>query len=92
MAVADIRHGILLTIAQTKEAQRDAREALAHGSYFEKVAAAGELDFLRWQKSHLERRLAELDQRIAEHHTLFTQFRQTWFNLMLQFESWIAHG
>ena len=92
MALADIRHEIVLTIAQTKEAQREARKALAHGSYFEKVEAAGELDFLRRQRSHLDLRLAELDQRIAEHRTLFTWFRQTWFNLMLQFERWIAHG
>ena len=92
MALADIRYQIVLAIAQTKEAQREAQEALAHGSYFEKVEAAGELDFLRRQKAHLERRLAELDQRIADHQTLFTWLRQTWFSLMLQLESWIAHG
>lgn len=92
MALVDIRHEIVLSLAQTKEAQREARDALAHGSYLQKVEAAGELDFLSRQKSHLERRLAELDQRIAEHRTLFTWFRQTWFSLMLQFESWIAHG
>lgn len=92
MALADIRHEIVLTLAQTKEAQREARSTLAHGSYVEKVEAAGELDFLGRQKAHLERRLDELDQRIAERRTLFTWFRQTWFNLMLHFESWIAHG
>ena len=92
MALADIRYEIVLTIAQTKEAQREAREALAHGSYLEKVEAAGELDFLGRQKMHLERRLAELDQRIAEHRTRFTWLRQPWFSLMLHFEKWIAHG
>jgi len=92
MALADIRHEIVLTIAQTKEAQREARDSLAHGSYLEKVEAAGELDFLGRQKAHLERRLAELDQRIAERRTFFHWFRQTWFNLMMQFESWIVHG
>ena len=92
MALADTRHEIVLSLAQTKEAQREARDALAHGSYLEKVEAAGELNFLARQKARLEQRLAELDQRIAEHRTLFTQFRQSWFSLMLHFERWIAHG
>ena len=92
MALADIRHEIVLTIAQTKEAQREARDALAHGNYLEKVEAAGELNFLSRQKVLLERRLAELDRRVAEHRTLFTWIRQMWFSLMLQFERWIAHG
>ena len=92
MALAEIRHEVVLSLAQTKEAQREARSFLANGTYLEKVEAAGELDFLSRQKMLLERRLYEIDVRIAERRTMFNWFRQEWFNLMLHCESWIAHG
>ena len=92
MALADIRHEVVFGLALTKEAQQEARWALTHGSHLERVLAAGELNYLQHQKARLERRLEEIDRRIAEHRTLLSWFRQEWFNLMLHFESWIAHG
>ena len=92
MALADIRHEVVLALAQTHDAQHDARAALDHGEDVEKVVAAGELDFLARQDARLRRRLAEIDRRLAERKTMFSWFRQEWFNLMLQMESWIAHG
>jgi hypothetical protein len=92
MSLADIRHEVVLSLALTKEAQHEARWAYDHGSYVEKVLAAGELSFLQRQKTRLERRLDEVDRRIAERRTLFSWYRQVWFNLTVQVESWIAHG
>jgi hypothetical protein len=92
MALVDIRHEVILSLAQTKEALHEARWDLAHGSYPERVLAAGEVNFLQHQKAQLEGRLEEIDLRIAEPQTLFSWFSQEWFNLMLHFESWIAHG
>jgi hypothetical protein len=92
MALADIRHDVVHALASLHDAQHDARAALVHGEDAEKVAAAGELDFLERQDARLMRRLAEIDRRMAERRTAFAWFRQEWFNLMLQMESWIAHG
>jgi hypothetical protein len=65
---------------------------LTGGEDPQKVRAAGEFEWLVHRRLLLRRRLVELDRRIAEHHTLFSWARQMWFDLMLQFESWIAHG
>ena len=92
MALADIRHEVVLALAQTHEAQRGARDALAHGEDDAKVIAAGELDYLGRREAVLRRRLAEVDQRRAEQLGPLAWVRQTWFGLMLHFESWIAHG
>jgi hypothetical protein len=92
MALADIRHDVVHTLANVHDAQHDAQALLERGADAEKVAAAGELDFLARQDARLRRRLAEIDRRAAEHRTAFAWARQTWFNLMFQLESWIAHG
>ncbi len=92
MALADIRHDIVLALAQTHEAQHEALLAYRDGTDLDRVAAAGELEFLARQERRLRLRLAEIDRRAAEHRTLFSWFRQEWFNLMFQLESWIAHG
>jgi hypothetical protein len=92
MSLVDIRHEVVLTLAQTHEAQREARDALAHGQDDAKVIAAGELDYLGRRESVLRRRLAEVDQQMAERPNPLAWLRQTWFGLMLHFESWIAHG
>jgi hypothetical protein len=92
MALADIRHEVVLALAQTHDAQHEAQALLAHGEDAQKVVAAGELDFLARQDARLNRRLAEIDRRTAERRTTFAWFRQEWFNLMLHMESWIAHG
>ncbi len=92
MAVADIRHEIVHTLALTEDAEREARAQLARGADGERVAAAGELDFLLRQRAEIKQRLAELDRRIAQRRTLFSWFRQQWFNVRLVFEHWIAHG
>ncbi|HXQ16676.1 MAG TPA: hypothetical protein VN814_18845 [Caulobacteraceae bacterium] len=92
MALADIRHDVVHALANTHDAQHDARAALDRGEDAEKVAAAGELNFLERQDARLRRRLAEIDRGAAERRTAFAWFRQEWFNLMLQMENWIAHG
>ena len=92
MALNNIRHEVVLALAQTKDLIREAILVLERGDDTERVGAAGELDFLMRQKAMLERRLAEVDRRLAEPETAFRWFRQEWFNLMLHLESWIAHG
>jgi hypothetical protein len=92
MALADIRHEVVLALAQTHDAQHDARALVDRGADEERVVAAGELDFLGRQDERLMRRLAEIDRRAAEHRTAFAWARQEWFNLMLHMQSWIAHG
>jgi hypothetical protein len=92
MALADIRHEITHALARTDVALRETLDALEHGSSVEKVDAAGEREFLMRRKARIERRLTELDARTAEHRTGFAWVRQEWFNLMLQLDSWIAHG
>ena len=93
MALADIRHEVVLALAHTHDAQHEAESLLAHGEDAEKVTAAGELDFLQRQDAKLKARLAEVDRRISEHRdSVFGWARQEWFNLMLHLESWIAHG
>jgi hypothetical protein len=92
MALNTIRDEVILALAQTNEQIRDAKSARARGADAERVAAAGELEFLRRQKIMLLARLIEVDRRMAAHQTLFSWFRQEWFNLRLQIESWIVHG
>ncbi len=92
MALDHIRHEVVLALAQTKDLIREAAMMVRRGDDAERVDAAGELDFLQRQKLMLERRLLEVDRRLAEPETPFRWFRQEWFNLMLHFESWIAHG
>jgi hypothetical protein len=93
MALADIRHEVVHALANIHDAQHDALALLDHGEDAEKVTAAGELDFLQRQDARLKARLAEIDRRMAERrNSVFSWFRQEWFNLMLQLESWIAHG
>jgi hypothetical protein len=92
MGIAETRHEIQQALAQTRLDLRDVRAILTAGEDPEKVAAAGELEWLTHQRLMLEARLAECDRNAASHRTLFSWARQTWFDLMLQFESWIAHG
>ncbi|HVM99256.1 MAG TPA: hypothetical protein VMT68_03495 [Caulobacteraceae bacterium] len=92
MGIADTRHEILQALAQTKLDLRDARAILTAGDDPEKVRAAGELEWLTHQRLMLEARLAECDRNAARNKTFFSGSRQVWFDLMLQFESWIAHG
>ncbi len=92
MAVADIRHEITHALVLNEEAEREARWAYDHGDDIDKVAAAGEMEFLARQKAEILARLGEIDRRIAERRTLFSWVRQQWFNVNLAFESWIAHG
>jgi hypothetical protein len=92
MALADIRREVVLTLAQTHEAQREALGDLAHGEDSAKVTAAGELEHLSRREAMLQRRLGEVDRRMTERSSPFAWVRQTWFGLMLYMESWIAHG
>jgi hypothetical protein len=92
MAYSTIRHEVVQALAQTNDLIHDAEVLLAMGDDQEKVVAAGELEFLVRQQLMLQARLVEVDERIAAHRTLFSWFRQEWFNLKLQLESWIAHG
>jgi len=92
MAIADTRHEILQALAQTNLAQREARAILTDGEDPQKVEAAGELEWLTRQHLRLKDRLAECDRHAAGKKTLFSWARQVWFDLMLNFESWIAHG
>lgn len=92
MALTDIRHEVVLALAITHEAQREMRAALAQGDDDEKVAAAGELNYLDRRERMLRRRLAEVDRRMAGRPSVFSWLRQEWFELMLNLENWIAHG
>jgi hypothetical protein len=56
------------------------------------VTAAGEIDFLHRQERMLLDRLERIDRRLTDPPSIVSWMRQEWFNLMLQIESWIAHG
>jgi hypothetical protein len=92
VSLSDIRHGVVLSLALTNEAIRDAQRMLETGSDTEKVEAAGELDLLHRQKRMLKTRLKQVDRLASERQTLLAWARQEWFSLMFQFESWIAHS
>ena len=92
MALADIRREVVISLAQTHEAQRDARAAVRCGADSERVIAAGELDFLARQEALLRNHLEGIDRLGADRRTMFGWARQAWFGIMLNFESWIAHG
>jgi hypothetical protein len=92
MAIADVRHEVVLALAHIHEAQHEAKSLVDHGGDDERVFAAGELDFLDRQEGMLRDRLADIDWRIAEHRTFLSWARQEWFNLMFHLDSWIAHG
>lgn len=92
MAIADVRHEVVLALAHIHEAQREAKALVDHGEDGERVFAAGELDFLDRQEGMLRHRLDEIDARSTEPHTLLAWARQEWFNLMFQMDNWIAHG
>ena len=92
MAIADVRHEVVLALAHIHEAQREARSLVDHGEDPERVFAAGELDFLDRQEGMLRHRLDEIDEHNADHHTMLAWARQEWFNLMFHLDNWIAHG
>jgi len=92
MAIADVRHEVVLALAHLHGAQRETRWLFDHGEDDERVFAAGELDFLERQEGMLRGRLDEIDTHIAEHRTFLSWARQEWFNLMYHLDSWIAHG
>ena len=92
MALHHIRHEVVLALALTKDLIRETRIVLERGADVEKVDAAGELQFLARQRALLEGRLNYIDRHLGEPETAWRWFRQEWFNLMLHFESWIAHG
>ena len=92
MAIADVRHEVVLALAHIHEAQREAKSVVDHGADDERVFAAGELDFLDRQEGMLRHRLGEIDAHTAEHHGMMSWARQEWFNLMFQLDSWIARG
>lgn len=92
MAIADVRHEVVLALAHIHEAQREAKALVDHGEDGERVFAAGELDFLDRQEGMLRHRLGEIDAQTADEHTLLAWARQEWFNLMFQLDKWIAHG
>jgi hypothetical protein len=92
MALADIRHEVVHALAETNELIREAHAVLMNGEDYEKVVAAGELDYLDRQRALLHTRIAQIDRRLADGRGLGALFRQEWFNLMLHFESWLAHG
>jgi hypothetical protein len=92
MAIADVRHEVVLALAHLHGAQRETQWLMDHGGDDDRVFAAGELDFLDRQESMLRGRLDEIDSHIAEHRTFLAWARQEWFNLMYQLDSWIAHG
>ena len=83
---------MVLALAQTKDLIHDAEVALTRGEDRQKVAAAGELEQLLRLRELLQTRLAEVDRRAANRETLFSWFRQEWFNLRFHLESWIAQG
>ena len=92
MAIADVRHEVVLALAHIHEAQREAKSLVDHGADDERVFAAGELDFLDRQEGMLRHRLGEIDERTLDHHSALSWARQEWFNLMFQLDNWIAHG
>jgi hypothetical protein len=92
MALNSIRYNVRLMIAQTNEAIRDANTLHDTGTDFEKVVAAGELDFLHRQKAMQQSRLGQIERVIAAHGRRLSWLRQTWFDLVLSFENWIAHA
>jgi hypothetical protein len=92
MAIADVRHEVVLALAHIHEAQREAKSLVDHGADDERVFAAGELDFLDRQEGMLRHRLDEIDTHTTDHHTVLSWARQEWFNLMFQLDNWIAHG
>ena len=92
MAIADVRHEVVLALAHIHEAQREAKSLVDHGEDDERVFAAGELDFLDRQEGMLRHRLDEIDAHTAADHTVLAWARQEWFNLMFHLDNWIAHG
>ena len=92
MAIADVRHEVVLALAHLHGAQRETQWLMAHGEDDERVFAAGELDFLERQEGMLKHRLGEIDSHMADHRGFLAWARQEWFNLMYQLDSWIAHG
>lgn len=92
MAIADVRHEVVLALAHIHEAQREAKSLVDHGEDDERVFAAGELDFLDRQEGMLRHRLGEIDAHAADPHHMLSWARQEWFNLMFQLDNWIAHG
>ncbi|HEY3797134.1 MAG TPA: hypothetical protein VGL58_02190 [Caulobacteraceae bacterium] len=92
MSLVDVRREVAFALAQTRELLIEARYDLIHGEDFVKVTAAGEIDFLHRQERMLLDRLERIDRRLTDPPSIVSWMRQEWFNLMLQFESWIAHG
>jgi len=93
LALDNIRHEVVMMLAEVNERLAEAERQLAKGTYREKVNAAGELSFLRRQREMVEDRMKEVDAAPAgAPETLFRWVKEEVFNLKLRLESWLAGG
>ena len=93
MALDTIRHEVSSMLGDVNLRLAEAQHRLTHGSDREKVAAAGELSFLRKQRDMVQERLAEVDAAPAgASESLFRWIKEEVFNLKLRVDMWVAHS
>jgi hypothetical protein len=91
MSLTGVKQEVAMTLPQVEERLLEMQRKLAEGAPREKVEAAGELEFLRQQKTGLERRLAELDHLPeGRWETIRQWLKEEAEMLELRSENWIA--
>ena len=92
MSMPVIRREVAMMLAQVNGRITEEEAKFASGTDSDKVAAAGELAFLRRQHEMLEHRLKEIEANPNATETLFQWIKEECFGLSLRLDSWIAGG
>jgi hypothetical protein len=93
MSLEALRREVRSLLAEADDKVRTAVKALTTGSEERRVAAAGQLVYLRRRRDELEERMTALDHCPDDTaHTLGEWIKEDWMILMQRLESWIEAG
>jgi len=90
MSLSIIKNEVSLMLAEVNRKLGEAEAKLAAGSDQEKVAAAGEVAFLKDQHRTIKARLAQIDSHPEASESLFQWFKEELFNLGVRLDEWVA--
>jgi hypothetical protein len=93
VSLDNIKREVGMMAADVDFRMAEAQRSYVHGDDRAKVAAAGDLVWLKAQKAMLDvrmRELAAMPETAAE--DAWQWLKEQWFNLMLRLDSWLAHG
>jgi hypothetical protein len=91
MPLDHIKREVNMMLGHANQRIALAEAKLTAGNKYDRVKAAGELNFLKRQKEALAARTRDLETAPkGASETLFAWLKEEWFNMSQRIESWIA--